>query len=479
MKGVVFLVAVPVVIFLGLFVAAMELTRSRALMRAYGPHVAMPLSNVLVQGAAISGLAILLIAAIVVFERRRVARQARRRRRRSHRVASDPARVTSAVREAIDSHARPPLHPSAPLNASAPLESPPQPATLLPEALTPPPAPVVITPAVVAGSAPPVLVAPAIVAMSAPVAPPDVAVTAVAESTPVEAAPIVPEPMPPLALDVPEPARSFADPLDHWGLREPAFDNAPSTRFFYLSPEHEEALFRLRYAIQYRKGGAVLTGDYGCGKTTLARTLVRELDPDRYDVALIANPLLSPTEFLYELLYQLGVQPGGTDKATLLRALETRLVENLQRGRDTVVIVDEAQLIDDDALFDELRLLLNFQTNDRFLITLVLAGSDELIATLRRHPHLAQRCVVRASLVPLDREQTEQYVRHRLVTAGREAETLTPDAVDELFTATGGTPRVINAVCDLTLFVGAAAGLEHVDGALVRRVAEDVADVAA
>ena len=158
----------------------------------------------------------------------------------------------------------------------------------------------------------------------------------------------------------------------------------------------------------------------------------------------------------------------------LLLALEARLVDNVTSGRDTVLIVDEAQLITDDAVFNELRLLLNYQTNERFLLTLVLAGSDELWETLRRHPHLVQRCALRARLTPLDREQTARYVRHRLVTAGREAETLTDDAVDELYAATGGTPRVINAVCDLTLFVGAASGAPQVDRDLVRRVAGDV-----
>ncbi|HYE91524.1 MAG TPA: AAA family ATPase, partial [Terriglobales bacterium] len=276
--------------------------------------------------------------------------------------------------------------------------------------------------------------------------------------------------LPPAPVTAPRPA----DPLRHWGLREPAFDNAPSTRFLYLSPEHAEALFRLRYAIQHRKGCAMLTGTYGCGKTTLTRALVRELDPARYDVALVANPLLTPVNLLQELLYQLGVPVKSDDKPTLVRALEARLSENLHRGRDTVVIVDEAQLIEDDAVFNELSLLLNFQTNDRFLITLVLAGSDELLQTLKRQPHLAQRCVVRAGLEPLDREQTGHYVRHRLSTAGCETAALTDDAVDALFSATGGTPRVINAVCDLTLYVGAAAGVRRVDAELVRRVAGDI-----
>ncbi len=128
----------------------------------------------------------------------------------------------------------------------------------------------------------------------------------------------VPEPAPepsPVAAAAPEAIRASSDPLRHWGLREPAFDNAPTTRFLYLSPEHAEALFRLRYVIQHRKGCAMLTGTYGCGKTTLARALARELDPARFDVALIANPVLTPTGLLQELLYQLGVATTGIDSS--------------------------------------------------------------------------------------------------------------------------------------------------------------------
>jgi type II secretory pathway predicted ATPase ExeA len=426
-------------------------------MQTYGRQFETPLSSIVMQGAALAVLALVLIAGVIVFERRRASRPPRRRPRRSRRRSSASSRVLAAPmieeRPAV-------VMPIAPVPVAvaeaSPIES------------VPPETPPVELP--VAGLS----------ATDLPMTELPVAEIVVAEEPVVEVPLVAVAEAPPVpTLVVPGTGRRPSDPLRHWGLREPAFDNVPTTRFLYLSPEHKEALFRLRYAIQHRKGCAMLTGDYGCGKTTLARSIARELDPTRFDVALIANPLLTPIGFLQELLHQLGVTPAANSKPSLLRALETRLVENFRGGRDTVVIVDEAQLIGDDAVFNELRLLLNFQTNDRFLITLVLAGSDELLEALRRQPHLAQRCAVRASLVPLDREQTGHYVRHRLVTAGREATTLTEDAVDELYNATGGTPRVINAVCDLTLFVGAAAGVRCVDGDLVRRVAGDITAVAA
>jgi general secretion pathway protein A len=464
-------VCAPITLFLGVFLVVLELGESHTRTRLYGAQFATPTWRILAEAGALVGLAVLLVGILVMIERRRAMRSARRSSRR--RTRSSRLDTLEAPSRALTA-----MPPRAPVQSATTVATPSwtEPAAVAPAIEAP----------VVAAASPQ---GAEIVEASAELAVAEVeAATAPvvdAEPAPVQLKTISLEELDarPVAVVAPAPrsapAGASTDPLEHWGLREPAFENAPSGRFLYLSPEHAEALFRLRYAILHRKGCAVLTGNYGCGKTTLTRALARELEPGRFDVALITNPMPTPTAFLQELLYQLGVETAARDKSSLLRALENRLLENLRAGRDTVVIVDEAQLIEDDAIFEELRLLLNFQTNDRFLLTLVMAGSDELIETLRRQPHLAQRCVVRASLQPLDREQTGAYVRHRLVTAGREAETLTAGAVDELFAATGGTPRVINAVCDLTLYVGAAAGATRVDADLVRRVAEDVTAVAA
>src|SRR5207248_3029124 len=177
----------------------------------------------------------------------------------------------------------------------------------------------------------------------------------------------------------------------YWELAEPPFDNSPNPKFFYLSPEHEEALVRLVYTVRHRKGCGMLTGEYGCGKTTLSRALIQRLEADRYEIGLLTNPSWTPVEFLREVLYQLGVETDEKNKSELLHLLNDAFYRNFQAGRDSVVIVDEAQLIDDDAVFEELRLLLNFQTDELFLVTLLLIGSPELAVKVRRMKHLDQR----------------------------------------------------------------------------------------
>ncbi len=463
MKVIVVVIAAAVVVFIGGFVAVLDFAHSRAQMKAYGAQFGASPAQSALQGGAIVLLAVGLIALVVMLERRSAARVGRRRHRRRRHAASSTGSRTAA-----------PFATTPPHRASAPAVAAAEPA-IVPAAPRESPVTPASAPAIAPTATP--TSGPAIVAPEAA----DDATSGVvfyehaaspAESS--ERGTSRAESAERVTATGETPRRWTADPLRHWGLREPAFDNAPNARFLYRSPAHAEALFRLRYAIVHRKGGAILTGNYGCGKTTLARALAAELDRARFDVALIANPILTATELLRELLRQLGETAPQAAKPELLHRLQARLVDNLQRGRDTVLIVDEAQMIEDEAVFNELRLLLNFQTNDRFLLTLVLAGSEELRASMRRHSHLAQRCAVRANLGPLDREQTGLYVRHRLETAGGETETLTADAVDELYAATGGTPRVINAVCDLTLYVGAASGARRIDRELVRRVAGDV-----
>ncbi|MBC8199990.1 MAG: AAA family ATPase [Desulfobacteraceae bacterium] len=111
--------------------------------------------------------------------------------------------------------------------------------------------------------------------------------------------------------------------LEYWGFKEYPFENVPDPEFMYYSEEHEEALVRLIYAAKRRKGAALLTGDVGCGKTVLSKVFIQQLPDDEYDIGLITNPTLEPSDFLKEILYQLGLNPDTDSKADLLNSLNT------------------------------------------------------------------------------------------------------------------------------------------------------------
>jgi general secretion pathway protein A len=264
----------------------------------------------------------------------------------------------------------------------------------------------------------------------------------------------------------------------YWELSEPPFDNSPNPKFFYLSPDHEEALVRLIYTVRNRKGCGMLTGEYGCGKTTLSRALIQRLEAERYEIGLLTNPGSTPVDLLREALYQLGVESTETRKPELLHQLNDLFFRNYQAGRDTVIIVDEAQLVEDDAVFEELRLLMNFQTDDRFLITLVLIGSTELGEKVRRLKHLDQRITLRYHLKPLDPTHTASYIGHRLGMAGRTTQLFTPEAIKLIFDFTHGTPREINNVCDVALLVGYSKRVKEIGEKIIAEVIKDMVGVA-
>jgi type II secretory pathway predicted ATPase ExeA len=221
----------------------------------------------------------------------------------------------------------------------------------------------------------------------------------------------------------------------------------------------------------------MLTGDYGSGKTTLSRALIHRLEAERYEIGLLTNPRWDPIDFLREALYQLGVETADRGKPELLHQLQEVFFRNYREGRDTVLIVDEAQLIGDDAVFEELRLLTNVQTDDRFLVTLVLVGSPELVARVKRIRPLDQRITIRYHLHPLDVAHTAGYIAHRLRMAGRTTPLFTDEAVQLIFDFTRGTPREINNVCDVALLVGYTKQLKDIGEKVVAEVIRDVVGV--
>ena len=270
-----------------------------------------------------------------------------------------------------------------------------------------------------------------------------------------------------------EPGKIAMSYTNFWNIRELPFENVPDPRYYFPSPMHEEALHRLLYGIESQKGALMLTGEVGCGKTLLSRSLFSHLSSQKYDIALIANPSFEVNQFLSEVLYQFGLEASGP-KVDLIHRLDSRLLENHKRGLKTVLVIDEAQVIRDDLLFEELRLLLNFQLNDRFLLTLVLMGQPELSARVLGIKQFAQRVSIRYHLGTLNAEETAQYIAIRLRAAGSDRDLFTKDAIHLIFKQSGGIPRNINTICDLALLIGYMERASVVDCPTIDRAAAEV-----
>ena len=257
----------------------------------------------------------------------------------------------------------------------------------------------------------------------------------------------------------------------YWGLREKPFRKTPDPRYLFLNETYEEALERLLFAVEEMEF-ALLTGEVGSGKTLLTRALVDRLG-DRYEVGMILNPRLSPRQFLKTVAVELGIADPRFQSNDLLEQIHERLLELDAQGRAALVIVDEAHLIPGKPTFEEIRLLTNYQLDDRNLVAILLVGQPELRARLQHRAYraLTQRIGVSFNLVPLAVDDTRAYLAHRLAVAGRERELFTEDAVARLHAASAGIPRVLNQLATQALVEGMARGSARVDG----RVAEAVA----
>ena len=240
--------------------------------------------------------------------------------------------------------------------------------------------------------------------------------------------------------------------LEHFGFREEPFRMTPDPAFFFPSKQHRAAIAGLIYLAEFRKGFGILTGGIGTGKTMLCRILLSRLGNDT-KTALIVHPPRRRRDLLQAIMdeFQIASGQGGTYRR--IDRIQQYLIEQLNAGRNVVLIIDEAQHLDADVL-EEIRMLSNMETEKEKILQIILVGQEELRETMTSPDmrQLRQRVVVNCSLEPFSFNDTCEYIQHRIDVAGLPGvELFDLDAVRRIHEFSNGVPRVINAACDRCL----------------------------
>lgn len=254
-------------------------------------------------------------------------------------------------------------------------------------------------------------------------------------------------------------------------LRERPFALSPDPDYLYPSRVHREALDYLRYGLESQAGFVVITGEIGSGKTTLLQTLLRGLD-SQTTVGRIVNTMLEPRELLETIMIDFGLDPSGKSKPLILRDLAQYLVDQRLAGRMVLLVIDEAQNLTLAAL-EELRMLSNLETEKSKLLQIVMVGQPNLREKLNAPEleQLRQRITVSYHLMPLDADETANYINHRLRRAAVGAPLEFPrEATDAIHGRSRGVPRIVNVICDAALVFGYAEERRDVNLELVQEV---------
>ncbi|NVO00444.1 MAG: AAA family ATPase [Geobacteraceae bacterium] len=265
--------------------------------------------------------------------------------------------------------------------------------------------------------------------------------------------------------------------LDYFGFKEPPFTLTPNPDFLFLSRCHQEAYAHLLYAIESRAGFIELSGEVGTGKTTLVRTLLTQLSPEKYKSALIFNPTLSPLTLLQEVNREFGLPFACCDTRELHQSLNEFLISENSEDRTVVLVIDEAQNLSRDVL-EQVRLISNLETEREKLIQIVLVGQTELKTLLARDDlrQLSQRITVRYHLDRMDEADIHGYIRHRIRIAaeGREPVSFTGAALKKITGSSKGLPRLINSICDRALLLAYTKDAKEVSAKMAKTAIIDL-----
>jgi len=266
----------------------------------------------------------------------------------------------------------------------------------------------------------------------------------------------------------------------YWQLETKPFEHTSDARFYFPGEAHQGAMLKLRYAVENRRGIALLTGAAGLGKTLLVQALAKQLDECYRPFVHLVFPEMPPAELLAYLNDELAGTRASNARSVAhnLRGIETSLRNAAEAGRHPVIVIDEAHLLRESATLDTIRLMSNFECGGGSAMTLLLVGQPVLLPTLDRMPDLEQRLGAKSLLRPFTREETIGYVNHRLSAAGAERTIFRDDALEAVHRFAQGNARQINRLCDLSLLIGYAEEQPELTAKQIEAVADELVAVA-
>lgn len=260
-----------------------------------------------------------------------------------------------------------------------------------------------------------------------------------------------------------------------YGLKERPFNVTSDPAFFFSSKKHKEAISHLIYGVSQRKGIMVLTGEIGTGKTTICRFFLNHVGKN-VKTAFILNPSFSETQLLESILKDFGISPKSKTKLDMVWELNNFLLRESNTGNNLVLIVDEAQNLKPN-LLEQIRLLSNLETEKDKLLQVILVGQPELNNRINLYDlrQLRQRIMVRYHIGPLDNDEIKSYISHRLEVAGSQGRVeFNNEAIDTISRFSGGTPRLINMICDRALLAGFVSETNHIDLNIIKKCIEEL-----
>ena len=269
---------------------------------------------------------------------------------------------------------------------------------------------------------------------------------------------------------------------EYWQLASKPFEPQFNQATVFPSENQQAALHKLRYCTESARGAVMLAGPSGCGKSMLVDLLETQVTANGGKLCRVVFPLMSTRDLLAYLAEEIGAPAADPVERTIeesLRRLECALEEQGRRSNSTVLVLEEAHLLEDGGLLETVRLLTNLQSATSAGLTILLVGQPSLVSALRRHPALDQRLDMKILLRPLSEEETADYVIHRLNAAAATRPIFSQDAMEAIHRLTGGIPRQINRLCDLALVVGFAEQQHTIDSQQLESVQQELITIPA